>query len=58
MWDEVDILITANPNHIINKPKNKIIVKYSTTYNEDINCDYTINDISEVKELYKKLKLK
>ena len=28
------------------------------TYNEDINCDYTINDISEVKELYKKLKLK
>lgn len=58
MWDEVDILVTANPDHILNNPKNKTVVKYTTSYNEHIKCEYTINDIDEFKELYKKLKLK
>lgn len=58
MWDEVDILVTANPDHILNNPKNKTIIKYTTSYNEHIECEYTINDIDEFKELYKKLKLK
>lgn len=58
MWDEVDILVTSNPNHIKNHPSNKTIVKYKTTYNEKINSNYTINDINEFKNLYTKLKLK
>ena len=58
MWDEVDILITANPNHIIEQPKNKTVIKYSTSYNEEVKSKYSINDIVEFKELYKQLKLK
>ena len=58
MWDEVDILITANPNHIIDQPKNKTVIKCTTSYNESVNSKYTINEIGEFKELYKQLKLK
>ena len=57
MWDEVDILITANPNHIIDQPKNKTVIKCATSYNESVNSKYTINEIGEFKELYKQLKL-
>ena len=58
MWDEVDILITANPNHILNAPLEKTIVKYKTTYNEDIESEYTIDSIIDFKKLYKNLKLR
>jgi len=58
MWNEVDILITANPNLIKNPLSGKTIVKYKTSYNEDVKSDYTIKDLKEIKELYEKLKLK
>jgi len=58
MWDEVDILITANPNHIIDRPSNKTVIKYKTTYNEKIDSEYTIDSIEDFKELYHKLKIK
>jgi len=58
MWDEVDILITANPNHIIDRPSNKTVIKYKTTYNEEIDSEYTIDSIEDFKELYHKLKIK
>ena len=58
MWDEVDILITANPNHIIDRPSNKTVIKYKTTYNEEIDSEYTIDSIEDFKELYNKLKIK
>jgi len=58
MWNEVDIFITANPNLIKNPLSGKTIVKYETSYNEDIKSDYTIKDLKEIKELYEKLKLK
>ena len=58
MWNEVDILITANPNLIKNPLPGKTIVKYETSYNEDVKSDYTIKNLKEVKDLYEKLKLK
>lgn len=58
MWDEVDILVTANPNLINNPPKGKTIVKYQTTYNQNIVAENTISDVGEFKKLYKKLNLK
>jgi len=58
MWNEVDILITANPNLIKNPLSGKTIVKYETSYNKDVKSDYTIKDLKEIKELYEKLKLK
>jgi len=57
MWNEVDILITANPNLINNPPSNKTVIKYQTTYNQNIKSEYTIKDIIEFKDLYKKLNL-
>jgi hypothetical protein len=36
MWDEVDILLTSNPTLLLNKPSNKTLVKYKTSYNEGI----------------------
>lgn len=58
MWNEVDILVTANPNLIKNPLPGKTIVKYETSYNEDVKSGYTIKDLKEIKELYEKLKLK
>lgn len=58
MWDEVDILVTANPNHILNSPEGKIIIKYKTTYNEEIDSKFTIENIEDFKELYNQIQLK
>lgn len=46
-WDGVDVLITANPKALKAKPKGKISVKVSSTYNTDVEADYTIGDIRE-----------
>jgi hypothetical protein len=56
MWDEVDILVTANPNLLKNPPYGKIVVKFETTYNGGIDSNFTIKDIKEFMEVYKKLK--
>lgn len=58
MWDEVDILVTANPNHIINSPEGKIIIKYKTTYNEEIDSEFTIENLEDFKKLYNQIQLK
>jgi hypothetical protein len=57
MWENIDILITSNPNLINKKPKNKIIIKYKTTYNVDYECDYEISSLNEFEGLYDKLNL-
>jgi hypothetical protein len=50
MWDSVDILLTANPDLLLNKPENKFIIKYVTEYNSDIKSEYEIKNIKELKE--------
>lgn len=55
MWDEVDILVTANPNLLKNHPHDKIIVKFETTYNMDVETNFTIKNIKEFIELFKNL---
>ena len=57
MWDEVDILLTANPNLILDKPKDKIVVKYSTNYNKNIKADYEIETLKDFDEVLQKLKI-
>ena len=44
-WDNADILITANPRTLENKPSDKISVKVNTKYNQDVQSDYSINSI-------------
>ena len=55
LWDQVDILITANPNLIENHPKDKIIIKYRTKYNEQIKCELEISTLSEFNLLLNKI---
>ena len=53
MWDEVDVLVTANPQHLLNHPTNKSVIKYETPYNQHIDVDYTIKTIKELENKIK-----
>ena len=57
MWDEVDVLLTSNPNLILEKPKDKIVVKYITNYNKNIKSDYEIEKLKDFDEILQKLKI-
>ncbi len=47
MWDEVDILLTANPDLSLNHPQNKIVVKYETIYNKHVPSSYSISTLKD-----------
>jgi len=49
LWDSVDILLTANPKLLLNHPKNKMVIKFNTIYNEDIESDFNISRLKELK---------
>ena len=50
LWDSVDVLLTANPNLLLNHPENKTVVKFQTSYNEEIQTILEIKSIKELKE--------
>lgn len=50
LWDSIDVLLTANPNLLLNHPNDKKVIKYETTYNKDIECENTIKSLKELKE--------
>jgi len=45
LWDNVDVMIAAQNETILAKPKDKVVVKVKTSYNEDIDSDFTIDSI-------------
>jgi len=49
LWDSVDILLTANPKLLLDYPKNKMVIKFNTIYNEDIESDLNISSLKELK---------
>jgi hypothetical protein len=55
MWDEVDVLLTANPDLLLNHPENVRVIKFNTKYNE--NIEY-VESINSLKEFSDKLKIK
>ena len=55
MWNDIDILLTANPSLLLNKPSNKIVIKYITHFNKDIESEYSISSLSEFEDKLKKL---
>jgi hypothetical protein len=57
MLDEIDILLTANPDLLLNKMDDKIVVKYETTYNKNVKCDYEIKTLKEFDEILQKLEV-
>jgi hypothetical protein len=49
LWDSVDILLTANPKLLLNHPQNKIVIKFNTSYNNDVESDFHISSLKELK---------
>ena len=49
MWDSIDILLTANPNLLLNHPTNKRVIKFNTEYNSEIMKEDSISSIKELK---------
>lgn len=56
MWKEINVLLTTNPELLLNYPEDKIIIKYETDYNKNINCNYTIKTIKDFSEILKTIK--
>jgi hypothetical protein len=55
MWDEIDVLLTANPALLLNHPSDKKVIKYETDYNSDVVSEHKINTIKELEEVLKKI---
>jgi hypothetical protein len=56
MWNEIDILLTSNPDLLLNHPSDKIIIKFNTEYNKEVNSKYEINSFKEFKDKIKEIK--
>lgn len=60
IWDRCDVLITANPKLLDNKPDGKISVKIVADYNTECESDETYNDVinyfSDINNVKKYLK--
>ena len=56
MWKSVDVLLTANPELLLNKPSKKMVIKYETSFNKNIHTEHTITNLKEfenkIKEIY------
>jgi hypothetical protein len=55
LWDSIDVLLTANPKLLLNHPENKIVIKYNTTYNSDINTEFSISNLKELNTKIKEI---
>jgi hypothetical protein len=55
MWNGVDILLTANPDLLLNKPSNKIVIKYETEFNKNVESEHTIKSLSEFEDKLTKI---
>ena len=49
LWDSIDVLLTANPKLLLNHPKNKILIKFNTVYNNEIETEFNISSLKELK---------
>jgi len=55
IWNEFDVLLTANPNLLLNHPKDKIVIKFETEYNKDIKKEYSITKLKELEDILKQI---
>lgn len=55
LWDSVDILLTANPNLLLNHPENKIVIKFDTVYNKEVETQHNISSLKELKTKIKEI---
>jgi len=50
IWEEFDILLTANPDLLLNHPSDKKIIKYNTSYNTSITNLTNIDSLKQLKK--------
>ena len=55
MWNEIDLLLTANPALLLEHPSDKILIKYETDYNKNIKTSHTIKSLKELEDKLKKI---
>ena len=58
IWKRCDVLVTADPKLLKEKPEGKISVKIEAPYNKDIDADFTYESLGELikdEEIIKKL---
>lgn len=55
MWNEIDVLLTSNPALLLEHPEDKIIIKYQTDYNKQIDTKYSITELKELESVLKKI---
>ena len=55
IWDEVDVLVTANPTLLNDHPTNKVVIKFNTNYNKKNKSKHEINSLTELDECLQKL---
>jgi hypothetical protein len=55
MWDEIDILLTSNPALLLQHPEDKIVIKYLTGYNKQIDTNYSITTLKELDSTLKQI---
>jgi hypothetical protein len=51
LWEECDIWITSDYDVITKKPEGKTVVKIEAEYNKDLESDYSVEKLTNVKEL-------
>lgn len=56
LWNSIDILLTANPNLLLNHPENKIVIKFETIYNKEIESKYAITSLKQLKSKIEEIK--
>jgi len=55
MWDEIDLLLTANPALLLEHPSDKILIKYETDYNKKIKTSHNIKSLKELEDKLKEI---
>lgn len=50
IWDRCDILITANPWLLDNKPEGKVSIKIKSSYNTESEADYEFDSFMELMQ--------
>jgi hypothetical protein len=55
IWNEFDVLLTANPNLLLNHPNEKTLIKFETDYNKGIEKSNTISKLKDLDIILKNL---
>ena len=47
IWNRCDVLVTAEPKLLANKPEGKTVIKIENDYNKEYEADFTYDSLSE-----------